>query len=74
MAKARDITVFAAASLTDAIETAARTYERETGDKIRLSLASSSTLARQISAGQVRQPISLFLPTKDGWTGLKVRV
>ncbi len=64
MAKARDITVFAAASLTDAIETAARTYERETGDKIRLSLASSSTLARQISAGG---PADIFISANGRW-------
>ncbi|KZC99222.1 molybdenum ABC transporter substrate-binding protein [Thalassospira sp. MCCC 1A02803] len=63
-ARARDITVFAAASLTNAIETAAATYEKETGDTIRLSLASSSTLARQIAAGA---PADVFISANEKW-------
>lgn len=45
------ITVFAAASLKDALEEAARVYETDTGVKVVLSLAASSVLARQIEAG-----------------------
>ncbi|WP_417828076.1 molybdate ABC transporter substrate-binding protein [Thalassospira sp.] len=62
--KARDITVFAAASLTNAIEQISSTYEEKTGDKIRLSLASSSTLARQIAAGA---PADIFISANEKW-------
>ncbi len=46
-----EITVFGAASLTDALTTIAQRYEAETGAQVRLSFASSSTLARQIESG-----------------------
>lgn len=62
--RAHDITVFAAASLTNAIEVAAKTYEQETGTEIRLSLASSSTLARQIAAGA---PADIFISANEKW-------
>lgn len=62
--KARDITIFAAASLTNAIEQISSTYEEKTGDKIRLSLASSSTLARQIAAGA---PADIFISANEKW-------
>lgn len=52
---ADEITVFAAASLTDALGTIARQYEAETGVVVRLSFASSSALARQIEAGAPAQ-------------------
>lgn len=45
------ITVFAAASLSDAVTSAADAYRRKTGAGLRISFASSSTLARQIEAG-----------------------
>jgi molybdate transport system substrate-binding protein len=61
---AHEITVFAAASLTNAFETAASAYEKKTGDKIRLSLASSSTLARQIAAGA---PADIFISANEKW-------
>ena len=57
-ANAEDITVFAAASLTNAMTKAAETYEAETGNHVRLSFASSSTLARQIAAGA---PADLYI-------------
>ncbi len=63
-ARARDITVFAATSLTNAIETATATYEKATGDTIRLSVASSSTLARQIAAGA---PADIFISANEKW-------
>lgn len=47
----RVITVFAAASLTDAVTRTGRIYQDRTGNRVRLSFASSSTLARQIEAG-----------------------
>ncbi len=50
-ARAAEVTVFAAASLTDAMREIAQTYEAGTGDTLRLNLGASSTLARQIKAG-----------------------
>jgi molybdate transport system substrate-binding protein len=46
-----EISVFAAASLTDALKEAAAIHEKEKGDKIVLNLGASSTLARQIEEG-----------------------
>ncbi len=45
------ITIFAAASLTDAVTTAGEVYRDRTGIRLRVSFASSSALARQIEAG-----------------------
>ena len=58
------ITVFAAASLTDAVTELATRYERETGLTLRLSFASSSTLARQIENGAAAD---LFLSADEEW-------
>lgn len=66
-AAAVEIQVFAAASLTDALQEIAATYEQETGDRPVLNLGASSTLARQIQEGA---PADLFLsadePKMDG--------
>ena len=48
---AAEVTVFAAASLTDSLKEVAAAYEKESGDKIVFNFAASSTLARQIEAG-----------------------
>lgn len=48
---AAEITVFGAASLTDALEEIAAAYERQGGDRVVLNLGASSTLARQIQEG-----------------------
>ena len=48
---AAEITVFAAASLTDSLQEIAATYEKATGDKVRFNFAASNTLAQQIQAG-----------------------
>ena len=45
------LTVFAAASLTDVLQELADDYTRSTGVRVRLSVAASSALARQIEAG-----------------------
>lgn len=58
------VTVFAAASLTDAVERIAARYEAETGTPVRLSFASSSTLARQITAGA---PAQIYLSANERW-------
>lgn len=65
MAQAEDITVFAAASLTDAMGEVAKAYEKHhQNDHVRLSFASSSTLARQISAGG---PAEIFISANEKW-------
>ncbi len=63
-ARAEDITVFAAASLTDAMTKIAQTYATATGDTLLLSFASSSTLARQIAAGA---PADLYISANQKW-------
>ncbi|AHF89189.1 molybdate ABC transporter substrate-binding protein [Opitutaceae bacterium TAV5] len=50
-ALAADLTVFAAASLSDALRELAPGYTRATGDKLRFNLASSGALTRQIREG-----------------------
>ena len=54
---AEDVTVFAAASLTDALKAAAQVHEKASGDKVRFNFAASSLLARQIEEGA---PADLF--------------
>src|SRR5690606_3498665 len=46
VAQAQTITVFAAASLKNALDEAAALFERESGSRVRLSYAASSALAR----------------------------
>jgi molybdate transport system substrate-binding protein len=48
---AADVTVFAAASLSDALKEIATQYEPASGDKLKFNLAASSVLARQIKEG-----------------------
>src|ERR1700720_5050555 len=49
--RATEITVFAAASLTDSLKEIAVAYEKQSGDKIIFNFGASSTLARQIEEG-----------------------
>lgn len=63
-ARADDITVFAAASLKNALDTVVRGYEAETGNKVHLSYAGSSVLARQISLGA---PADVFISANTEW-------
>ena len=46
-----DVTVYAAASLTEALGEIEKTYGTETGNHVKFSFASSSVLAKQIEAG-----------------------
>ncbi len=48
---AAQVTVFAAASLTDSLKQIGADYEKTSGDKIVFNFAASGTLARQIEAG-----------------------
>ncbi|GAB4392520.1 MAG: molybdate ABC transporter substrate-binding protein [Kiloniellaceae bacterium] len=58
------VTLFAAASATDAINEIAEAYAAKTGGSIRPVLAASSTLARQIAQGA---PADLFLSANVTW-------
>ncbi|WP_380181107.1 molybdate ABC transporter substrate-binding protein [Kalamiella sp. sgz302252] len=61
---AENITVFAAASLTNALQDIAKDYEQGKEVKIVSSFASSSTLARQIEQGA---PADLFISADQQW-------
>lgn len=58
------ITVYAAASLTDALEEIARVYEKQTGHSLVFSFASSSALARQIEQGA---PADIYAAANEIW-------
>jgi len=61
-AMAGEILVFAAVSLTDALQEIGTAYEKSGGDKIVLNLAASNLLARQIQEGA---PADLFLSADE---------
>jgi molybdate transport system substrate-binding protein len=61
---ATGVRVFAASSLTGVMGALAADFEKETGTKVILNLASSSTLARQIVEGA---PCDLFLSADEEW-------
>jgi len=63
-APADTITVFAAASLKDALDENARAFEAQTGDRVVVSYGASSALARQIEAGA---PADLFVSADLDW-------
>ena len=58
------ITVFAAASMTDALQALAANYKATTGKSVRFSFAGSSVLARQIEAGA---PVDMFISADTDW-------
>ncbi len=58
------VLVFAAASLRNALDAAAKTYEQEAGERIVAAYASSSMLARQIGFGA---PADLFISANLQW-------
>lgn len=59
---AADINVFAAASLSDVLKEIAKTYEKETGDKVVFNFGASSLLARQIEEGA---PADIFFSADE---------
>ena len=61
---AGEITVFAASSLTDVLQNIEPRFEAETGHDLRLSLAGSSKLARQIQMGA---PADVFISANADW-------
>lgn len=58
------ITIFAAASLRNALNDAAKAYEKSTGNKIVISYAGSSALAKQIEQGA---PADIFISADLDW-------
>lgn len=64
VAAAETVTVFAAASLKEALDENAKLYRAKTGDRIVVSYAASSALARQIDAGA---PADIFISADLEW-------
>jgi molybdate transport system substrate-binding protein len=61
---AEDLVVFAAASLTNALDEVARLFERQGGAHAKISYAASSALAKQIEAGA---PADMFISADLDW-------
>jgi len=64
VARAQELTVFAAASLTDAMKDISTQWAQEGHPALRMSFGSSSTLARQIEQGA---PANLFASADQKW-------
>ena len=58
------VSIYAAASTTDAVNDIASAFKKETGCHVTTVFAGSSTLAKQIEAGA---PASLFLSANESW-------
>lgn len=63
-AAAQDVTVFAAASLTNVFEEIAKAYRAKGGGPVKFSFASSSTLAKQIESGAAAD---IFASADEQW-------
>ena len=64
VAHAQDVVVFAAASLTNALDEAAEVFAQEGGAHLKISYAASSALAKQIEAGA---PADVFISADLDW-------
>jgi molybdate transport system substrate-binding protein len=64
VAVAADVTVFAAASLKEALDEQARRFEAGTGNKVTVSYGASNALAKQIEAAA---PADLFISADLDW-------
>lgn len=64
VATAQDVTVFAAASLTNAFEEIAKAYRAKGGGPVKFSFAASSTLAKQIESGAAAD---IFASADEQW-------
>jgi molybdate transport system substrate-binding protein len=60
--RAAELSVFAAASLTDALQEVAAAYESQSGDKLVFNFAGSNALARQIKEGA---PADIFFSADE---------
>ena len=61
---AQDVVVFAAASLTNALDEAAKLFERQGGAHAKISYAASPALAKQIESGA---PADIFISADLDW-------
>ena len=64
LAIAADVTVFAAASLKEAMDEVAKKFEASTGNKVIVSYGASNTLAKQIEADA---PADMFISADLDW-------
>ena len=64
LAHADTLTIFAAASLKEALDAAVKPFEARTGQRVVVSYAGSNVLARQIEAGA---PAALFISADTDW-------
>jgi len=64
VAQGRDVLVFAAASLKNALDEAAAQWQRESGKKVAISYAASNTLIKQIEQGA---PADMFISADLDW-------
>src|SRR5215475_12894225 len=64
VAQGKDVVVFAAASLKNALDDAAGQWQRETGKKVVISYAASNTLIKQIEQGA---PADVFISADLDW-------
>lgn len=64
LALAADVTVFAAASLKEALDEQARSFEAATGNKVIVSYGASNALAKQIESGA---PADIFISADLDW-------
>ncbi len=63
-AHAQDVVVFAAASLKNALDDAAHSFEKQGGTPVKISYAASSQLAKQIESGA---PADIFISADLAW-------
>jgi molybdate transport system substrate-binding protein len=63
-AQSQEVTIFAAASTTGAVEDAARIFEQASGIRVRAVFAASSILAKQVAADA---PADLYLSASSHW-------
>src|SRR5215831_9531096 len=61
---AADVTIFAAASLKEAMDEQARNFDAATGNKVIVSYGASNALAKQIESGA---PADLFISADLDW-------
>lgn len=61
---ADDVTVFAAASMTNALQDIGKLYKEQTGKEVKFSFAASSALAKQLEAGA---PAGIFISADTKW-------
>ncbi len=65
-AQAEEITIFAAASLREAVGLVAQRFEADTGHAVTLVFGASSTVARQVARGA---PADVILVADEEWAG-----